>query len=466
MNIRFIKNRSTQVVAALFFILFSNSLLAKEAYSSNVKILDWNGLEVVWLEENKFPTYNLSVYFADGALSDHPSRTGETALMFKYLDLGTTLRTHREITDGLEFYGVDYESAVTHEYSSFNVSGLMKDIIPTVKLICHMMKDATFPKKQLNREKRRNRSMLLGLVDNKRALASKVFRELSLKGSAYSSPKDGRLRDRKRITPKVLKNKKDYFFQKVKKRIYLSGPKEILNLKDIFLNGCGWNVKEANYARTIKKEKFKKAKGPDIFLVTVPNANQAQIQIGRYLGYDEIQESELMTLTSSLLGGGFTSILMREIRVKRGLTYGVSAYASEQKEYGRVGIVSFTKNKTVNELITVVKQSLENVSKSKFDNESLERVKGYLTGSYPFRFESSEDYLHQLIHLDHIGKSYEALYNFPEKIKTFTKKDIERMNRNLFSWKKQTIVVLGNKKLKKQLKKLGTVKVLNYKKFL
>lgn len=36
----------------------------------NIKRLNWNGIEVVYIEDNRFPTYDLTVYFADGALSE------------------------------------------------------------------------------------------------------------------------------------------------------------------------------------------------------------------------------------------------------------------------------------------------------------------------------------------------------------------------------------------------------------
>ena len=80
----------------------------------------------------------------------------------------------------------------------------------------------------------------------------------------------------------------------------------------------------------------------------VPKANQAQIRVGRYLTYDESKKDhELMSLASKYMGGGFTSRLMQELRVKRGLTYSAGAYASTQKTYGRSGISTFTKNNTL-----------------------------------------------------------------------------------------------------------------------
>ncbi len=430
-----------------------------------VQHFDWNGLDVVWIEEERFPTYSLSVYFADGALSDAPRRHGETELMFDFLDLGTQRYSQRQIADALDFYGVTYGSYVTHEFSTFSVSGLTKDVVPTMKMICHMMNQATYPRKTLKREKRRVLSGIKAMVNNKRAIAGRAFRALSMSGTPYASVVSGTLHSLPYIRSKELQNKLHYFQHQVKKVLYISGPRELLNIKEIINKECGW---ENQHHLFVRKQNYKKKKfrGTQIYLVTVPNANQAQIRIGRFLNYDELADSELLVLAESFLGGGFTSILMNEVRVKRGLTYSIGAFAGAQAQYGRTGIFTFTKNKSVVEVIQVIKDVIARVSQQNFDMEMFDRSKGYLIGSYPFRFERSTNYMRQLISLDHRGIPYERFYDFPNIIEKYRASDIARIVKRLFDWKKQTIVVIGNKKLKAELKKLGRVKVISYKKFL
>jgi len=74
--------------------------------------------------------------------------------------------------------------------------------------------------------------------------------------------------------------------------------------------------------------------------------------------------------------------------------------------------------------------------------------------------------LNQLISLDHVGKSYDQLYNFPSVVEKLTEGDVASEIERIFSWKDQTIVVVGDKNLRKKLNKLGKVKVYSYKKFL
>ena len=63
------------------------------------------------------------------------------------------------------------------------------------------------------------------------------------------------------------------------------------------------------------------------------------------------------------MGGGFTSRLVQGLRVEKGLTYSASAYASDQKRYGRSGINTFTKNESIVELLKTTKKIIEDSSK-------------------------------------------------------------------------------------------------------
>ena len=449
----------------MLMTLVSLNIFAAESIANKVTKLNWNGLDVVWINEDRYPTYNISVYYGDGALSDNSSRRGETEMMFNFLDIGTRRYSQMQIADALDFYGVTYNARVTHEYSTFSMKGLVKDIVPTLKMVCHMVNNATYPKKILHREKNRMKNAFSSLLNDKRELASRAFRKLSLRNTPYQYSTDGSLKTLRKISSKNLILKKDYFQKRVSKVLYLTGPKEVLKIREIINKECGWENQKNLFSRRITY-KENKISGPMIYLITVPKANQAQIRMGRFLNKSELGNDELMTLSAGFLGGGFTSLLMREVRVKRGLTYSINAFAGAQAEYGRVGISSFTKNETVTELIKVVRDTLSRVGRNEFKLADFKRAQGYLIGSYPFRFEESSDFLQQLISLDHVKKTYDNLYRFPETVSKLSSEDVAKNISKLFDWNKMTIVVLGEKKLSKQLRKLGQLKIISHKKFL
>lgn len=446
-------------------ILFSQNIWAGNYLDDNLTKMNWNGIEVVWLEDDQYPTYYVSVYFHAGAVEDSKGKYGQTQMMFNQLTSGTTRYSKQEIVDALEFFGASYGANVTHEYSTFSVNGLAKDMVPTMKMICHNFKNATYPVTEFKKTKKRILTGYKNLVTKHSALANRIFREVSLSGTAYKHPVSGGMKSIKALRAKDLHDKLLFFNNKVKKRIYIKGPKSIKSLENVFAKDCGW--KKSDYVSNLKQVTKKPKASKTIYLVPIPKANQAQIRVGRYLTAEESnRKHELKSLASKYMGGGFTSRLMQELRVKRGLTYSAGAYASSQKVYGRSGISTFTKNKTLSDTLKVIEEVVSKESKS-VEEANFKHIKRFIKGNYLFGLESTSSFLETLLFFDHAGRNYEDIYKFPKRIDEIKKEDLQGMIGEIFDWNSQTKLILGNKSLKKQLEKSGyKVKVLNYKDFL
>lgn len=454
-----------KILLSLF--IMSQSVYASNYLDDNLHKLSWNDIEVVWLEDDSYPTYNLTVYFHAGALTDDKNKLGTTEFMFNEVTSGTTRYSKKEILDVLEFYGASYGGNTTHEYSTYSVSGLVKDMEPTMKMICHTFKNATFPEAEFKKTKKRALSSFQNIVNNHNALANRVFRNISLEGTPYENPVSGTKKSIQKITARDLHTKLKQFTNTVKKKIYIKGPKAIKNLESIILNDCGWNGKEGSTIVDAIGVKSEPIVDNTIYFVPVANANQAQIRMGRYL----TQKESLMGYTvkefaSRFMGGGFTSRLMQELRVKRGLTYTASAYSSSQKGYGRSGINTFTKDSTLVETLKVIKATIESESTNVL-LPNFEHSKNYLKGNYLFSLESSTAFLGNLLFFDHIGRNYNEIYTFRKEIDQVTPKILMETIGDLFNWDHQKKLVLGNKNLIKDLRKAGyKVKELNYKDYL
>ena len=105
-------------------------------------------------------------------------------------------------------------------------------------------------------------------------------------------------------------------------------------------------------------------------------------------------------VTSFILGGGgFGSRLMEEVREKRGLTYGVSAYLYPFDRAGLVWGALSTRNEKAAEAITVIKDTMKRFAEEGPTAQELADVKTYLTGSYALRFDSNAKIAQQLLGL-------------------------------------------------------------------
>lgn len=459
--------KTSILLSALICITSFNSS-ANDGAKKAIKKLNWNGVEVVYIEDNRFPTYDMVVYFADGALSDLKS-PGMSQHAFNFMDSGTPKYSQKELLDRIDFLGTDIGADTTHEYTTLSLSGLAKDFSSALKDTCHMLREGTYPEAVIKKELEKERQALKSLVSSPGGLADRANREISMGGTPYAYPVSGKLKDLDAINPKLLREKMNYYLDNVKKRIYLTGPASMLTIEKVFKDDCRFVGKAEDFVRSTSYEKIQ-TKNSRLVFMPIPDANQVQVRIGRFLNFDEINNRNLDALASDLLGGGFTSKLMREVRVKRGLTYSIGSYISSQKQYGRAGISTFTKNETVNRLVEVINDTVSKIVKQGISDEDLERTRMGLVGSHPFKFEDNKAYLLQLLYLDHVGFDYDELFSFADKLKNFSKTDVKNKVNQIFGMEKQTIFILGDKSIEKELKKLekkfGKMTILDFNQFI
>lgn len=441
-------------------LLFVNTAMASDSFLDSVNRMKWKDLDVVWIEDDKFPKFTASLYFQDGALND--SVSGVTQATFDQLTAGTSKETQREISEFFDFYGANLRHSVTHEYSVFTVQALTKDIEPVIGKVCEIFKDAQYPQNELKSHLSRAKSGLKNLVTSHAALADRVYRRVSLEGTAYANPVEGTLKSFDQITPALLKSRLEGL-NKTRKVLYLAGPSDVKDIRKVIEKNCHWTNETKVTPQVIQKPVTQSA----LYLVEVPNANQAQIRIGRYLVANEFKgKYDQFQFMASFLGGGFTSKLVQELRVKRGLTYSAGAYVSMQRDYGRAGVMTFSKNETTAEAISIIRNVFSDVSAGRFEDKEFVHQKNHQIGGYAFSFEQTNALLGQIMLYDHQNRDLADLVNFPKIIENLSKSELSSATLEVFPWDRQTIVVVGDKSLVKSLSRIRPVRVLKYQDFL
>ena len=448
-----------KLTISLIFILSSLAAMAAPTFLDTVKRTKWDDLEVVWVEDDRFPKFTASIYFQEGAITD-PS-PGITQATFDLFTSGTNTETQRQISEFFDFYGVKIRNSVTHEYSVMSVSGLVRDIDPVMTKFCQIFKHANYPDNELKSYVSRSKSGLNNLITSHSSLADRIFRQVSLEGTPFSKPVDGTLKSFDELNSQMLRARLNTLSAS-RKVLYLAGPKDIYQMEKN-IRECGWK----NESKVSKVELPKSGPQTSIYLVPVPGANQAQIRIGRYLTQDEVNgKEEHFQFLSSFLGGSFTSKLVQELRVKRGLTYSAGAYVSMQRDYGRAGITTFSKTETAAETISLIRDVFQDVSTGKFTEVEFKHQQGHQIGAYAFGFEETGAFIGQLMLYDHQQRDLQELVNFQQTIANLKMTDLAQTNFVTFPWDRQTIVVVGDPALEKDLSRIRPVTILKYKDFL
>ena len=448
-------------------VLLSLNLLAET--SQKLQKIESSSAKSYWLQNAKTPLFSMVLYLGDGSFNDPKGISGLASSSLALAFEGTNKYSEEEISKFFDNYGASYGSDVKHEYTSFYLSGLIEDMEPLVKMVCHVFKEANYPAQKIQSYKKRLVADMENLSTSPEGIAERVFRaEVLRHHSGLSIPSSGLKSDLVKLRANDLKKSLNYLTQKVRRKIYLTGSEEVKKLPALMEKECGWS-ENPKYSRqeAIKPIKHHNPK-PKIVFVPVKNSNQAQVRIGRLLNGPATEKNleALALLKNYLAGSGFISELFTELRVKRGLTYTVRAYADMQAMYGRSGVGTFTKSERINEMLSTIKMIFSNLKKGKFDPERLKLVRKNLMGGYLFSFEQDENLLENIMYLQHIGKKEEDLYLFPKRVEKVTKTQLINAMKDSFDWNDLTIVIVGDKSLQSKLRKWGRVHTVKWQDYL
>lgn len=142
-------------------------------------------------------------------------------------------------------------------------------------------------------------------------------------------------------------------------------------------------------------------------------------------------------------GGGFTSLLTEEIRVKRGLTYGVYSYLRPMDRTGLwLGGLS-TSNDKAAEALTVLKTAIAGYRDNGPAPDALAKAKANINGAFPLRFTSNSAIARLLVAIQRydLGKDY--MQTRPQSISAVSVEDIKRVAARILDLDKLTVVAVG-----------------------
>jgi len=141
--------------------------------------------------------------------------------------------------------------------------------------------------------------------------------------------------------------------------------------------------------------------------------------------------------------GGFESRLMKDLRVEKGLTYGVYTQVSSQDKIQLWSGGGQTKNESAGEFIAGVKANMETMVADGMTEEELANAKAYLTGSYPLGFDSNAKIAARMmgVRLDELPVDFFDKRN--AMVEAVTLDDVNRVAAEYLSPDNFTFVVVG-----------------------
>ena len=209
-----------------------------------------------------------------------------------------------------------------------------------------------------------------------------------------------------------------------------------------------------------KKEEiaFHPAK-PGYYLVSKDDVNQSNIRLVE-LGVERKNPDYFaIEVFNEVMGGGFSSRLIQDIRTKRGLAYAVGGGIGTAFDHpGIVRFVMGTKSQSTAEAVQALYENLADLQKHPITDDEIKRAKDSILNSFIFNFDTPDKVLRERMAYEFYGYPLNFLEEYRAGIEKATAADVNRVAGKYIHPDQLAVLVVGNPKdFDKPLSSLGPV---------
>jgi len=200
--------------------------------------------------------------------------------------------------------------------------------------------------------------------------------------------------------------------------------------------------------------------GHAVVLVDKADATQSQIRIGN-TGVDiNNPDYFAITVANTVFGGGFTSRLVDELRVRRSLTYGAGSGFPANLYGGTYSISTFTKNATLVDALDVVLAELKKFREKGATQEECQKAKSYVSGNFARGLQSPGALARQMTDIEIYGRPKDYLEKYIQNIRKVSVDDVRTAAQKYFLMDDLLFVIVAPAdSAKTSLAKYGTLQM-------
>lgn len=447
------------------FVLGCSTLSKKSVQLSKIKDYQLkNGLKVLVLEDHSLPYLSVGLMVKTGAAADPLGKTGLANLTGDLFDRGSIKHSATEIADLFAGYGTGFVNSVNYDFSYFSTSSLAKDQENILNLFFEILLNPAFSDAEIERSKSESKAEIKRAFDQPSYVASRLFSQYLYAAHPYGRSTVGTLRDLDSIKNKDVRDFYAKYYQPNNSSLVLVGDVQPDLLAKLEVMVASW---QSSTSPTQSYPSLTKLNGGELLLVDRDDLKQSEVRMGHFGIQRKNDDYQKIIVADVILSDGFTSRLMKEIRVKRGLTYGISSDFEARKDFGPFLIAAATRNEKVGDLVRETINVVKDFVKNGVTEQEVEDAKGYLRGAFPRKIETADQLAGLIMGLRFYGIDESYLENYVSTLNKISASEVNDVIKKYFHPDQFKVLVYAPKAITiDQLRPLGAVDVKPYKEML
>ncbi|WP_317368377.1 pitrilysin family protein [uncultured Tyzzerella sp.] len=397
-----------------------------------------NGVSIVMEQISSVRSVALGIFIKNGSINETPKNNGISHFIEHMLFKGTAKRTAKDIAEEIDNIGGQLNAFTSKEYTCYYARVLDTHIDTAIDVLTDMIFNSKFDNLEIEKE------------------AKVILEEISM----YEDTPD------------------DVIFTKLQKEIWKDSPLgySILGSKENvssfkhkdFVDYINEKYVGENIVVAIGGS-FDREKVLDIIkqkMINMPKGKPSVDADKKYIYtpsrtkiYKDIEQLHLalvfegisikdkynysMSLLSTIIGGGMSSILFQKVREQYGLAYSIYAYNNGYINNGLFNIYVALNKEQLDKTINIIYKEIEQLKRNKITKEQIEKTKEQLKSNYIMGLENTYNRMSSIgrskILIDKIKTPDEII----QEVDLIQKEDIDYLIDKVFNMDKMSISLVG-----------------------
>jgi zinc protease len=413
-----------------------------------------NGLSVFVIKNDRLPVTSMQLAIRAGRMHEPASRLGVAEFTADMLVKGTRRRDALALAKAIDFVGGTIAADATFEATLLSCSVLSRNFNTCLDLMPELVTQPVFNETELTKVRERALAQVQQRLDDAATLASAHVQNL-LWGPDHVRGWITSIESVTAIKREDLVAWHKQWYVPANALLVVTGDVDPKRIKGDLERTFGqWQKGPVPPTPSFKEQGLS---GSRIRLVDKPGQTQTHIRVAQFgIKHEDPRFFDTLVWNYALGGGGFSSRLMKSVRVQGGRAYGATSSFDRNIDRGSFVASTFTQNAQAVSTTKLVLAEIARMAKDGPSQDELTAAISNIAGGYGLRFQAAADLGAALLGAELHGFGREYLQNYPIAVGRVDLASAKKAASEILDPKSYVIVMVGDAKdLEPQLKTAG-----------
>jgi zinc protease len=401
-----------------------------------------NGVKLIVKPIRHTPIISMQALLPGGTEHDPQSKAGAFNLLGRLLLKGVPGMDAPQLASALDDLGASIIPDADADRFVVSAQMLASKFEPTMELAGQILRHATLPSDELEKERDRVLKDIKDKTDSADEYVGDLFNELFFEGTPYALPSEGTEKSVKRVTRETLLDLQKQYLVPDSMLIVLAGDIDPDKAAKVVAKVFGperWDRSNRKAGALVP------ARAPQAKSARVQeklNKKQAHIMLGWPGPAPKSPDYYACRILNSVMGEGMDSRLFVEVRDKRALCYTVQSFMDRRVEAGAWRVYVGTQPENEKLATETVLKVAKELSENGISAEELKSSKAYAKGIFQVARQDFSTDARVLANYEYWGLGAEAIDQYAKAIDAVTLEDVKRVAKKYLLTDKTSIAVV------------------------